>query len=162
MNTGWRRMTDVAIPDLEETIKADVLRWQQEHELKFYVGCDSQVHGPAVHYTTAIVMHKVGNGALAYYKVDKEISDKAIKERVRERLWLETYKAVDIAKWVDGILLPLNHMIEEIHADLNPHEEHMSNCMVSTCLGYIRSMGFLPKIKPEGWAASGVADAKNK
>jgi predicted RNase H-related nuclease YkuK (DUF458 family) len=158
MKTGWRRMSDEPIKDLELVIKEDIERYKKNFEIKFYVGCDSQVHGDVVNYTKAIALRKMGCGVLAYYKVDKEKYNK----NFRERLWNETYKAVETAQWVDGILMPLNYMIEEVHADLNPSPEFKSHCVMHSCLGYIKSMGFVGKVKPEAWVASGVADNKNK
>ena len=77
----------------------------------------------------------------------------------RDRLWNETYKMVEVAQWLETVIEPLGYLVEELHADLNPSPEHMSNCVVGMCLGYIRAMGFTGKIKPECWAAA-AADSK--
>ena len=76
-------------------------------------------------------------------------------------LWTEVYKAVEVAQWLDKLLEPLGHCVSEVHADLNPNPEYLSNCVASMCLGYIKSMGFSPVLKPNSWCAD-AADDKSK
>ena len=163
MNKGWKRLTEETIDNLEETIKADILRYRDEAELKFYVGCDSQMHTTHINYTKAIALRKMGKGVLCYFKNEKiPYKHRNSRKDYRSKLFEETYKIVDIAKWLDDIIIPYGYLVEQIHADLNPNSDFLSNCAVSQCLGYIKAMGYTGVIKPDAWVASSIANRKTK
>ena len=161
---GWRRLTDEDVPDLAGTIASDIERLEGDGtKLTFYVGCDSHRRKRIITYAKVIAVrmeHESGGGmgVFCYYKKDKEPSGKIPH---RDRLWNEVHKTVEVAQWLDEILLPLDHCVEELHADLNASPEYLSNCVASMCLGYIRSMGYVGVIKPDSWAAD-AADGKSK
>ena len=46
----------------------------------------------------------------------------------------------------------------EIHADINPDQNHMSSKYKNTITGYIQGCGFKVKIKPNSFVASSIAD----
>ncbi|MEI6422818.1 MAG: ribonuclease H-like YkuK family protein [Lentisphaerota bacterium] len=156
-------MTEEPVLQLDKTIISDIEKYRHDHELEVYVGGDSQVHNRTVTYVKVIVLRKVDCGAIGYYKIEKE----RYNRNIRERLWNEVYKIVDVAKWLDEILIAhsdkhgLDIMVKEVHADLNPSPKYKSNEVVQACLGYIQSMGYVGQIKPDAWA-TGVADKKSK
>lgn len=153
---NWKRLTGEKINDLGETVLADINSYP-DSDIKFYCGCDSQVIKQRILYVTVIVLYRAGNGGVAYYLREPEakIHDKA-------RLWNETYKAVTVAMWLNEIIKPVGLRVNEVHADLNYDEKHMSSTMVQACLGYICAMGFEGKIKPYAWCATKVANIKTK
>lgn len=156
-------MTDEPIQHLDKTIIADIEKYRHDHDLEVYVGGDSQVHNRTVTYVKVIVLRRLDHGAIGYYKIERE----RYNRNIRERLWNEVYKIVDVAKWLDEILMEhsekhgLDLMVKEVHADLNPSPKYKSHEVVQACLGYINSMGYSSQIKPFAWA-SGVADKKSK
>lgn len=163
---GWRRMTDESDSylNLEETIKSDIERLTAKGiKLTFYVGCDSHIRKKIITYAKVIAVkmdiEESGVGVFCYYKRDKIPKEKNLMHR--DRLWTEVYKSVEVAQWLDQLLEPLGHCVSEVHADLNPNPEYLSNCVASMCLGYIKSMGFLPVLKPNSWCAD-AADDKSK
>lgn len=157
---GWKRLTDENIESLSATIISDISKYRELHELRFYVGCDSQIHGKEIVYTKAIALRKVGHGALGYYSRQREEVGRF--KNHRERLFEETYRIVEVAKWLDDIILEHGYIVEQVHADLNPSSDFLSNCVVSQCLGYIKAMGYTGVIKPDSWVSSKIADIKTK
>lgn len=157
-NMKWNRLVGDEINDLFSTIESDIrdVRVGGE-ELRFYVGTDSQVKKKITTYVTAVVLYRVGSGALVYYARQNEKT-----MDMRSRLWNETYKAVEIAKELNGFLRAYGLKVHEVHADLNSNDIHKSNSSVQACLGYICGMGFKGKIKPYAWASSCVANKKTK
>ena len=158
MREEWKRLTEEPIKDLRVTILSDIEK-NKDEELSFYVGCDSQNHKGYTVFIKAITMIKKGHGGLCYYSRDR-VHGK--RKQMRDRLWDETLRTIEIAKMVDGILIPAGHMIEAVHLDLNPDDKHLSNCVVAECLGYIRAMGYSGVLKPDSWVASKLADRKTK
>lgn len=155
----WKRLTGEHIEDIQKTIISDILSYPEieRNELEFYVGADSQRTDKKIKFVTAIALYNKGKGGLGYYlpEIYRNMEN-------RDRLWTETYKAVESAQWLNKIIQPLGLRVNEVHADLNPDKKHFSNSLVQICLGYICGMGFDGKIKPEAWVASSVANGKTK
>ena len=155
---NWNRLTGENVNDLFLTINKDIEdNKNADSEIKFYVGTDSQVKRKGITYVTAVVLYRVGDGALVYYSKQNEN-----QMDMHARLWNETYKAVEVAKELNEFLKSYNLRVDEVHADLNPNDIHKSNSSVQACLGYICGMGFDGKIKPYAWASSCVANKKTK
>jgi len=156
----WRRLSGEELPNIFETIEQDIIKYTNDFELKFYTGCDSQVHNDKVRYITAIVLYRQGKGGLVYY--NKDITDYN-NIPPKKRLWNEVIKAVDISMKLDNDLL-IEHglCVEEVHTDLNYDKKYLSSEIVNQCLGYIKSMGFHGYCKPLSWASSKVADRVTK
>lgn len=153
----WKRISGEYVSNLEETLLVDISRIDT-NDLKFYVGADSQYSKGKIKYTVVLVVKKGNNGALGYYK--STITDKHCSRN--QRLFQETYMAVDLAVRVNPLLEQIGFKVDEVHSDLSPHKDNPSNDVVQTCLGYIRGFGFKGKIKPESWASYCVADYKTK
>ena len=154
----WKRFNGDNIEDLGNIILSDVANSDSE-DLEFYIGGDSQYNNGKVKFTVAIIMIKKGKGGRGYYK---NVIPLQTTMTLPQRLFMETFKAVKVALWLNPLLESIGYKVNEIHTDLNPNPKHPSYEMVYTCLGYIKGMGFEGKAKPNSWAASSVADYKTK
>jgi len=155
----WHRFYGENIEDLEQTILTDVTEVSTD-DLEFIVGADSQWNKGRITYTVVIVMLMKGKGAKGYYK--KQITSKGHSVSMQQRLFTETYQAVEVAMWLNPILESIGYEVKEVHTDLNPSPEYLSYQVVQQCLGYIKGMGFEGKLKPDSWAANSVADYRTK
>ena len=154
----WKRFSGDSVEDLSNTILTDITTAGTE-DLEFYIGGDSQASLNNVKFTVAIIMIKKGKGGRGYYK---NVTPLETTMTLQQRLFMETFKAVKVALWLNPLLESIGYKVNEIHTDLNPNPKYASYEMVQTCLGYIRGMGFEGKTKPDSWAASSVADYKTK
>jgi predicted RNase H-related nuclease YkuK (DUF458 family) len=133
----------------------DVIKAIQESSMttKVYVGADSKRVKGKVVYVTVIVLHYDGNKG---GKIYKEISIEPWYGNIKGRLMNEVYKAIDVAY---KIVEHLEGRPFEIHLDLNPDPQHKSNVAVKEAVGYVLgTFGFKPKLKPDAWCGSTVAD----
>ena len=158
MTGKWKRFSGKDIGDLSDTILSDIANSDTE-DLEFYIGGDSQWNNGKIKFTVAIIMIKKGKGGRGYYKNTIPLETNL---SLQQRLFMETFKAVKVALWLNPLLESVGYKVNEIHTDLNPNPKHPSYEMVYTCLGYIKGMGFEGKAKPHSWAASSVADYKTK
>lgn len=158
METQWKRITHEKIKDIENTLIQDIQETQYSN-LKFYIGGDSQFHSNHYVYVVALIMTLDGHGARGYYKKNKEFNTHI---SLKQRLFKETYYAVDAAVEINPILESQEYEIAEVHTDLNPSKDFPSHEMVKTCIGYIQGFGFVGKVKPESWASIEVADRLSK
>lgn len=136
--------------DMPEVIKAI-----QESSMatKVYVGADSKRVKKKVVYVTVVVLHFDGNKG---GKIFKEISVEPWYGNIKGRLMNEVYKAIGVAYQLTD---HLQGRAFEIHLDLNPDPKHKSNVAVKEAVGYVLgTFGFKPKLKPEAWCGSAVAD----
>ena len=136
--------------DMPEVIKAI-----QESSMatKVYVGADSKRVKKKVVYVTVVVLHYDGNKG---GKIFKEISVEPWYGNIKGRLMNEVYKAIGVAYQLTD---HLQGRPFEIHLDLNPDPKHKSNVAVKEAVGYVLgTFGFKPKLKPEAWCGSAVAD----
>ena len=156
--TEWKRLNGDSVGDLSNTILTDITTAGTD-DLEFYIGGDSQASLYNVKFTVAIIMIKKGKGGRGYYK---SVTPLQTTMTLQQRLFMETFKAVKVAVWLNPILESIGYKVNEIHTDLNPNPNYASYEMIQTCLGYIRGMGFEGKAKPYSWAASSVADYKTK
>ena len=117
-----------------------------------YIGSDSQNARHTTSYAIVIVLHNPGKGGHVLYS--KEVIPK-IHDKF-SRLQKEVEKSIETAEFlrVNDIQRPAY-----IDLDLNPDPKYQSNQVLRAALGYVESMGYIPRCKPNAMSASHVADA---
>jgi hypothetical protein len=141
----WRRLNGQRIEKplltaVEETIRRESA---EGHKLKVCIGTDSQVIGDEAHFATVIV----------FISNDKTLR----KMTLRERMILEVGRSVEVAYALCGLLDQFDVALE-VHADINTDPAFESNTALKEAMGYILSMGFVFKAKPDAFASSSCAD----
>ncbi len=76
---------------------------------------------------------------------------------IKERMLLEVSKSIEIA-YALCPLLDRYKVDLEVHADINTNPHFKSHSALSEAMGYILSMGFVFKAKPEAFASSYCAN----
>ena len=146
-----------------EQVMSEILAYMNEKPEKFYdvvVGCDSS-SGQEPYFPAVIVVLRKGEGGRFFLKKISYSNRKFYnwKERILEEVLLSCQLALylkeNFAQRTD-IANNLNHQFLYIHADVS--ENGATRDMVKEVTGLIRGNGFEPKIKPESYAASVVAD----
>lgn len=145
----------------------EVINYLQEKPEKFYeliVGCDSS-SGLDPYFPVALVILRRGEGGRFFLKKIKysESENKKFanwKMRILEEAWISCQTASFLRekfeKRLSEIDEPLNYQFRYIHADIG--ENGATRDMIREVTGLIRGNGFEPKIKPEAYVASSVAD----
>jgi hypothetical protein len=129
---------------------------------KFYdviVGCDSS-SGETPDFPVAVVILRVGEGGRFFLKKISYKNRKFYnwKTRVLEEVFLSCELALFLRESLEKKLKdsPFNYQFRYIHADIGENGDTRE--MIKEVTGLIRGNGFEPKIKPESYAASTVAD----
>jgi len=126
-----------------------------EREYVVTIGTDSELYGrTAADFVTAVVVHRVGNGARYFWRRIKIEN----LHTMRDRILQEVLTSLDTAKFVLSDLRSMNcpDFKLEIHVDVGENGE--TKKMIQELVGIIRANDFEPKTKPESYAASSVAD----
>ncbi len=151
----------------EKVIK-EMINWMQERPERFYdviVGCDSS-SGQEPHFPVAIVILRKGEGGRFFLKKVKYKNKKFFNwhQRVLEEVLLSCDLALvlrerleeEVEKFSQSVVRKFNYQFRYIHADVGA--EGATKDMIKEVTGLIRGNGFEPKIKPEAYVASIVAD----
>ncbi len=151
----WKKFSGeiVKSPILQEIETAIIRETESGYKLKVCIGTDSQVKGPFVDFATVIVLLREHHGGFMYINQDKS----SLKMSIKERMLMEVQKSIETAYSICD-LLDLYDVALEVHADINTNPSFKSNKALNDAMGYILSMGFIFKAKPEAFASSTCAD----
>ena len=145
-----QRIEQPLLKAVEETIKREIA---EGYRLKVCIGTDSQVIGNEVHFASVIVFLREKRGGFMYISNEKS----ARKMTIRERMILEVGRSVEVAYSLCELLDKYDVALE-VHADINTDPAFESNTALKEAMGYILSMGFVFKAKPDAFASSCCAD----
>jgi uncharacterized protein len=151
----WKKMNGepVGIPIAEEVKSALVRETAMGHELKIYIGTDSQVKNSSTGFATVIVFLRKGNGGFMYVCNERTTQ----KMNIKERMMTEVAKSIDVAYNLCEVFA--GHDVPmEVHADINSSPAFKSNIALKDAMGYITGMGFTFKAKPLAFASSSCAN----
>lgn len=151
----WKKFSGehIRLSILEEVENAILRETEKGYKLKVCIGTDSQVKGICTDFATVIVLLREHHGGFMYIAQDKTTQQLNIKER----MLLEVQKSIEIAYSLCD-LLDVYDVDLEVHADINTNPMFKSNKALNDAMGYILSMGFIFKAKPEAFASSTCAD----
>ena len=151
----WKKFSGEVIHSsiLEEVEKAIIRETENGYRLKVCIGTDSQVKGALTDFATVIVLLREHHGGFMYIHQEKTPQRMSIKER----MLIEVQKSIETAYSICD-LLDVYDVDLEVHADINTNPMFKSNKALNEAMGYILSMGFIFKAKPEAFASSTCAD----
>ncbi|WP_316815962.1 ribonuclease H-like YkuK family protein [Pedobacter nyackensis] len=151
----WKKFSGEIIhsPILEEVENAIIRENDNGYRLKVCIGTDSQVKGAFTDFATVIVLLREHHGGFMYIHQERTSQKMSIKER----MLVEVQKSIETAYSICD-LLDLYRVDLEVHADINTNPMFKSNKALNEAMGYILSMGFIFKAKPEAFASSTCAD----
>lgn len=152
---SWKKFSGEMLPvdiisEVEKTIERE---YELGNKLKVCIGTDSQVKGAMIDFATVIVFLREQKGGFMY--INQERIQK--KMGIKERMLNEVQRSIEIAYALCD-LLDLYDVDLEVHADINTNPNFKSNQALHEAMGYILSMGFVFKAKPEAFASSYCAN----
>lgn len=122
-----------------------------------YIGCDSKKYRRGnkmfVAYVGVVVIHYDCNKGGKIFKFIRKEPDYG---NLKQRLLNEVMMACEIGY---NLIDTIGERPFEVHLDINPNPKHKSSIAVKEAIGYVLgTFGFKPKLKPESFASSSVAD----
>jgi predicted RNase H-related nuclease YkuK (DUF458 family) len=155
LKSRWRKLdgATIELPISEAVEKALINENNMGNQIKVCIGTDSQVRGAETEFATVIVILRKGRGGFMFINNDKTKNKMSLKER----LLIEVSRSIEIAYHLCSLFDKYGTELE-VHADINTNPRFGSNTALSEAMGYILSMGFTFKAKPEAHAASCCAN----
>ena len=151
----WKKFSGetIRLPILQEVEKAIERESSLGNKLKVCIGTDSQVKGTIIDFATVIVFIREKRGGFMFIHQERSTHKMSIKERMLN----EVQRSIECAYSLCD-LLDLHDVELEVHADINTNPMFKSNQALHEAMGYILSMGFVFKAKPEAFASSACAN----
>ena len=151
----WRKFNGVEITrpiedEVRETIEKEAAAG---NKLKVCIGSASQVYGKTIEFGTVIVFLREGRGG--FMLIANESSTQRMS--LKERLLYEVSRSIEIAYALCNLLDEYGVDLE-VHADINTNPNFQSNTALQEAMGYILSMGFVFRAKPDSFASSSCAN----
>ncbi|RBW71381.1 ribonuclease H-like YkuK family protein [Bacillus taeanensis] len=143
----------VSLDDINEHIKA-YLKEDPKATYKVVIGTDSKTTQKCSIIVTAFIIHRVGKGARFYYQ---KVKSKPLID-LRYRIYKETELSLTVMDQLKqhGITDLLADWPIEIHLDVGQQGE--TRKLIQEVVGWVTSVGYVAKIKPNAYGASAVAD----
>lgn len=140
---------NIKIPQVFEEILA-YIKEKPEKSYDIIVGCDSS-SGQEPYFPVAVVVLRKGEGGRFFLKriAYQQRKFYTWKTRILEEVMLSCELALLLRE-------RFGSRVRYVHADIG--ESGATNDMIKEVTGLIRGNGFEPKIKPESFVASSVAD----
>lgn len=136
-----------------------------EASYEFTVGTDSQNHD-RTKMVEVIAVHRKGRGGIYFYNVEYVRRINSLKQKINE----ETARSLNIANglidrlelrlYEDNIDLTALDVSFQIHCDIGPCGK--TSMLIQEIVGWVTSCGYICLIKPDSYAASGIADKHSK
>lgn len=125
---------------------------------KIVIGTDSQTSSKSTVFVTVLIIHRVGKGTRFYYL-------KRRKEQYRnlyQKIYYETQLSLELMDLLKdhGMTALIAEWPIEIHLDIGTRGE--TKKLIHEIHGWVSSLGYDVKIKPESYGASAVADRFTK
>ncbi len=150
-----------------QEVIAEIISYMEEEPSKKYdvvVGCDSSSEQDPCFPVAVVVLRKGYGGRffLKRIKFTKEQNKSFVnwKMRILREVMLSCQLALYLRESLEEKLINLENIpdyeFKYIHADIG--HNGATREMIKEVTGLIRGNGFEPKIKPESYVASGVAD----
>lgn len=152
---NWRRLNGdrlegSIIDRVKETLEKEI---KLGNRMKVYIGSDSLVRSDIIDFATVIVFLREKKGGFMFISNDKVTQKMSLKERMISEVARSVQVAYALCDTLDRYKVEL-----EVHADINTDPSFQSNVALNEAMGYILSMGFVFKAKPEAFASSSCAD----
>ncbi len=122
---------------------------------KIVIGTDSHTTRQSTTFVTAVVIHRVGKGARFFFRKQRA---KPYHD-LRHRIYRETELSLELVEVLNakGISELLSQQWPlEIHIDIGQQGE--TKTLITEIKGWVTSVGYVARIKPDSFGASAVAD----
>ena len=145
-----REITRPIAAEVREVIERELAAGNR---LKVCIGSDSQVYGRVTEFGTVIVFLREGKGGFMFIANERSTQRMTLKERLLYEVSLSIQVAYALCTVLDAYDVDL-----EVHADINTNPHFQSNTALQEAMGYILSMGFVFRAKPDSFASSSCAN----
>lgn len=143
----------------EETFRkiTQFIEEEKDRNYTFIIGTDG-FSDTVLHLVTAIIIHRVGYGAIYFYQ--KREFPKVVK--LKQRIFYETTLSLEMANLVNAFLDSNGFSKIPIEVHLDVGGSLLTKELIREVVGMVSGSGFHPVVKPDAYGATKVADRHSK
>ena len=147
----------ISLQDIGHEIKHYICE-EPESNYKLVIGTDSQSSRRSTLFVSVIIIHRIGKGSRFFY-FEKETHQYV---NLHDKIYTETQMSLELTEILknNGVLKFFPEWPIEIHLDIGNQGETRS--LIGEITGWVSSLGYTAKIKPDSYGASVVADRYTK
>ena len=150
---------ELSIPEVIDEVCAFMDK-EKSYTYRITIGTDSErLFDNDADFVSAVVVHRVGNGGRDFWRRIKQGPYHTLRDRIIEEVLMSLHFAETLLRELNDKYPSGGEHPEwtfEVHADVG--ENGPTKEMIQEVLGMIRAYNFEPRMKPESYAASHVAD----
>ena len=143
----------LSVPQMMRRIEA-YMKEDPKAPYKIVIGTDSHTTWQSTAFVTAVVVHRIGKGACFFFRkqTHRPLFD------LRHRIYRETELSLSLVETLNehGLRELLSSSQLEIHIDIG--QDGDTKALIAEIKGWVTSVGYIARIKPESFGASAVAD----
>lgn len=143
----------VSVDEMVGSIR-DYVQEDPHARYKLVIGTDSQTNHHGTTLVSALVIHRVGKGARFFFRKrrSRPLHD------LRYRIYRETELSLELVELLNrhGMNELLSQWPLEIHIDIGRQGD--TKVLIQEIKGWVTSVGYVARIKPDSFGASSVAD----
>lgn len=124
---------------------------------KIIIGTDSHAKHDTC-FITAVIVHRLGKGARYFYRKRMERRVKSL----RQKIFYETSLSLEVGGMVTRYLSETGNIDHEVEIHIDVGKKGETKDLIREVVGMVAGSGFQPKIKPDAFGASSVADKHSK
>lgn len=150
ISPSWGSMS---LEEVTENIRS-FLQEDTHARYKLVIGTDSHTGSRNTIFVTALIIHRVGRGARFFFR---KIKARRMPD-LRQRIYKETQLSLELVEKLKekGITELVAEWPIEIHLDIGNQGD--TRKLIQEIVGWVTSVGYTAKIKPNSFGASSVAD----
>lgn len=155
LSPTWGRLT---FTEMLEKIEA-YLSECKDAQYRFIIGTDSQIfNGSKAVFVTALIVHRIGKGAVFFYEKELFPRQFALEERMFTEVARSLTLASRLAEQTSGRDRDFCWSSADIEIHVDVGKNGKTRDLVNSIVGMVKGSGFNCQTKPMACGASSVAD----
>lgn len=131
-------------------------------QYKFIIGTDSQMFKKKTLFVTALIIHRVGNCGIYFYRKVVSKRSYCLAERMFEEATLSLQLASELMNLIKNYKCSFCDYMDDLEIHVDVGSKGKTKELINNVVGMITGCGYKVKYKPEAYAASTVADKYTK
>ena len=151
-------------PDIAKRI-FDIIMSDKTSSYEITVGTDSQ-NFDRTKMVEVIAIHKKGNGGTYFYNIEFIRLITNLKQKINEETGRSLFIAHALLDDLEELFMEKDMLLEDLNVSFQIHcdigRSGKTSVLIKEIVSWVTSQGYVCLIKPDSYAASGIADKYSK
>jgi predicted RNase H-related nuclease YkuK (DUF458 family) len=153
-----------SVPDIARKI-FEIIMSDKTNSYEITVGTDSQ-NFDRTKMVEVIAIHKKGMGGTYFYNIEFIHLITNLKQKINEETSRSLFIAHDLLDELEELFMERDILLDDLDVSFQIHcdigRSGKTNVLIKEVVSWVTSQGYVCLIKPDSYAASGIADKYSK